>query len=70
MSETGAQTDGTGDWPGLAVGRYERSTGGDAAVVYEFEDTAVVVPSTTDADAERAHWTVDGTLRVTTSERD
>lgn len=62
--------DETTTWPDLAIGLYDRLTGRNAEITYEFEDLEVDVPSGTGEDAEHAHWRVDGTLRVTTSEQD
>jgi hypothetical protein len=45
-------------------------TGRGAEIVYEFEDMTVDVPSKVGDDAEHAHWGVDGTLRITTRERE
>ena len=62
--------DETTTWPELAIGLYDRLTGRGAEITYEFEDMAIEVPSGTGDDAEHARWRVDGTLRVTTRERD
>lgn len=62
--------DETTTWPDLAIGLYDRLTGRNAEITYEFEDLEVDVPSGTGDEAEHAHWRVDGTLRVTTSEQD
>jgi len=64
------QTEETSTWPELAIGLYDRLTGRGAEIVYEFEDMAVDVPSKVGDDAEHAHWRVDGTLRITTKERE
>ena len=60
----------TSTWPELAIGLYDRLTGRGAEIVYEFEDMAVDVPSEVGDDAEHAHWRLDGTLRITTRERE
>jgi hypothetical protein len=62
--------DETTTWPDLAIGLYDRLTGRNAEIVYEFEDMNVDVPSGTGDDVEHAHWRLDGTVRVTTRERD
>ena len=62
--------DETTTWPDLAIGLYDRLTGRNAEITYEFEDLEVDVPSGTGDDAEHAHWRVDGTVRVTTREQD
>ncbi|MEF8773946.1 MAG: hypothetical protein V5A23_06815 [Halobacteriales archaeon] len=60
----------TTTWPELAMGLYDRLTGRGAEITYEFEEMAVAVPSTTGEDAEHARWEVDGTVRITTEERE
>ncbi|ACV48213.1 MULTISPECIES: hypothetical protein [Halomicrobium] len=62
--------DETTTWPDLAISLYDRLTGRNAEITYEFEDMEVDVPSGTGDDADHAHWRVDGTLRVTTREQD
>ncbi|MFC6823968.1 hypothetical protein [Halopelagius fulvigenes] len=58
----------TTTWPELAVGLYDRLTGRGAQITYEFEDMSVDVPSETGDDAEYAHWELDGTIKIRTSE--
>ena len=60
----------TTTWPDLAISLYDRLTGRGAEIVYEFEDMEVDVPSGTGENAEHAHWRLDGSVRVTTRERD
>ena len=43
-------------------------TGKGAAINYELVDMVVEVPRETGADAPRAVWRLNGTLRITTSE--
>ena len=43
-------------------------TGKGAAINYEFVDMAVEVPRETGAEAPRAVWKLNGTLRITTAE--
>lgn len=43
-------------------------TGKGAAINYEFVDMKVGVPRSTGEDASRAIWSLNGTLRITTSE--
>ena len=45
-------------------------TGKGAAINYQFVDMVVEVPRETGAEAPRAVWRLDGTLRITTSEDD
>lgn len=57
-------------WPELAISLYDRLTGRNAEITYRFDDLEIDVPSGTGADAEHAHWRVDGTVHVTTRERE
>ena len=43
-------------------------TGKGAAINYEFVDMIVEVPRETGAEAPRATWRLNGTLRITTAE--
>ncbi|AXT84936.1 hypothetical protein C6I20_06865 [Aeromicrobium sp. A1-2] len=56
------------DWSDLGREVWDYLTGKGAAVSYEFIDMAVEVPRDTGADAPRAIWKLDGTLRITTSD--
>jgi hypothetical protein len=69
MSDSDAP-DETTTWPELAIGLYDRLTGRNAEITYEFEDMEVDVPSTTGEEPAYAYWRVDGTLTITTSENE
>lgn len=58
--------EGTTTWPDLAIGLYDRLTGRDAEIRYDFEDMEVSVPSAAGNGADHARWRLNGTLRVTT----
>lgn len=58
----------TNTWPDLAIGLYDRLTGRNAEIAYQFENMSIDVPSGTGADAKHANWKLDGTLRITTNE--
>ncbi len=60
----------TSTWPELAVGLYDKLTGRGAEITYEFEEMAVDVPSKVGDDAEHARWRLDGTLKISTRERE
>lgn len=64
------RVDETQTWPELAIGLYDRLTGRNAEIEYTFEDMEVHVPSKVGEDADHAQWYVDGTVRITTSERE
>jgi hypothetical protein len=57
---------GTTNWPELAIGLYDRLTGRQAEIAYEFDNFSVDIPSSTSADAEHANWKMNGTLRIST----
>lgn len=68
MSE--GEPDETTTWPDLAIGLYDRLTGRNAEIIYEFDDLEVEVPSGTGDDVEHANWELDGTVTITTRERE
>jgi len=61
-------TEQTTNWPDLAIGLYDRLTGRNAEIAYEFVDLKVHVPSGTGADAEHAKWVLNGTMKIRTGE--
>ena len=69
-SEIADRVDETTNWPELAIGLYDRLTGRGAEIEYEFEEMEVQVPSKVGEDADHAHWQVDGTVRITTREKE
>lgn len=56
------------DWTDLGREMWSFLTGRQAAINYTFQDMAVEVPRDTGADAPRATWKLNGTLRITTSD--
>ena len=54
------------DWTDLGKEMWSYLTGKGAAIDYTFVDMAVEVPRDTGADAPRATWKLNGTLRITT----
>lgn len=64
MAENGHTT----TWPELAIGLYDRLTGRNAEIVYDFEDFHLKVPSGTGSSAEHAEWVMSGALRVHTND--
>ena len=58
----------TTNWPDLAIGLYERLTGRNAEISYEFDNFELHVPSSASEDASHAQWKMNGTLRVSTRE--
>ncbi|MCC5822103.1 MAG: hypothetical protein LAT64_13300 [Phycisphaerales bacterium] len=60
------QNEHTKTWPDLAIGLYDRLTGRNAEITYDFDNMTVGVPSGTGNGAERAEWTLNGTMRIRT----
>ena len=59
-------SDQTKNWPDLAMGLYDRLTGSNAEIAYEFVDMHVKIPSGTGSTVEHAEWIFTGTLKVST----
>jgi len=53
-------------WPELAHQLYERLTGANAEITYDFENMEIEAPSRTGRDAERATWKLNGVLKIRT----
>lgn len=60
--------DHTTNWPDLAIGLYDRLTGRNAEITYEFSDMKVQIPSGTGAQADHAQWVLDGTMKIRTAD--
>lgn len=58
----------TKNWPDLAIGLYDRLTGRNAEISYEFDQLKVKVPSGTGQQAEHADWELSGSLTVRTQD--
>jgi len=56
----------TTSWPDLAIGLYDRLTGRNAEIIYEFADLRVKIPSGTGPSAEHAEWVLTGTMKIRT----
>ncbi|MBL9165970.1 MAG: hypothetical protein JNL18_24830 [Planctomycetaceae bacterium] len=61
--------DHTTNWPDLAMGLYERLTGKNAEISYEFVDMHIKIPSGTGPQAEHAEWVLSGTMKIRTSDQ-
>jgi hypothetical protein len=61
-----SDTNHTQSWPDLAIGLYDRLTGRNAEITYEFDNLNVAVPSGTGPSAEHARWELNGTMRIRT----
>ena len=60
----------THTWPDLAIGLYDKLTGRNAEITYDFRDMDVHIPSSTGEDAKHAHWKLNGVLVIRTREVD
>lgn len=59
----------TNTWPELAAGLYDALTGRNAEICYEFENMHVHVPASTGGDdVKQAHWTLNGIVKIRTSD--
>lgn len=56
-------------WPDLAIGLYDKLTGRNAEITYEFENLEVHIPSSVTGDAQHAKWKLDGKVKIHTRER-
>ena len=56
----------TTTWPDLAIGLYDKLTGRNAEITYEFDNFELHVPSGASNDAKHAPWKMNGTLRIST----
>ena len=57
-------------WVDLGESMWSYLTGKEAAINYEFIDMEIGVPRDTSNSAPAASWKLNGTLRITTSDRD
>ena len=67
---TGIATKDVVDWTDLGKEMWSYLTGKGAAIDYTFVDMSVEVPRDTGPAAPRATWRLNGTLRITTTDRD
>lgn len=58
----------TTNWPDLAIGMYDRLTGRNAEITYDFDDMHIKIPSGTGSAAEHAEWVLSGTIKVRTQD--
>lgn len=56
----------TKTWPDLAIGLYDRLTGREAEITYEFQDFELYIPSSASPDATHAKWRMNGVLKIRT----
>ena len=58
----------TKTWPELAIGLYDKLTGRNAEITYEFDNFDLYVPSKAGEGEELAHWKMNGKLRIRTTD--
>ena len=56
----------TRTWPELAIGLYDRLTGRQAEITYDFDNFEVMIPSSAGADATHAKWKMNGIIKIRT----
>jgi hypothetical protein len=59
----------TQTWPDLAIGLYDKLTGRNAEITYDFDELEIGVPSSTSPDATRASWKLNGSLKIRTRDQ-
>ena len=55
---------GTTSWPDLAIGLYDKLTGRNAEITYEFNNLEVSVPSSASEGAQQATWKLIGIVKI------
>ena len=58
----------TQTWPDLAIGLYDKLTGRNAEITYEFHGLEIAVPSSASSNAQHAIWRVSGTMKIRTKD--
>ena len=67
MADTPSAEQQTQTWPELAIGLYDKLTGRNAEIEYDFgDDFQVQVPSGTGPQATHATWKMSGKLTIRT----
>lgn len=54
-------------WPDLAISLYDKLTGRNARINYDFKEFVIGVPKRVGSE-EKTEWTLNGQLSITTSE--
>ena len=58
----------TQSWPDLAIGLYDKLTGRNAEITYEFDNMEIMVPSSTGSEATHAKWNLSGSVKIRTKD--
>ncbi len=61
------EAENTQSWPDLAIGLYDKLTGRNAQINYNFSDLVIGVPKKVGSN-EKTEWTLNGQLSITTTE--
>jgi hypothetical protein len=56
------------EWPDLAISLYDKLTGRNAEIIYEFENMEISVPAAVNENAKVAPWKLNGILRIRTKD--
>jgi len=56
----------TQNWPDLAIGLYDKLTGRNAEITYEFDN--MEIPSSTGSEATQAKWNLNGSVKIRTKD--
>ena len=56
----------TQSWPDLAIGLYDKLTGRNAEITYEFDN--MEIPSSTGSEATQAKWNLNGSVKIRTKD--
>jgi len=67
---SGIQSKQVVDWTDLGKEMWSYLTGQGAVIDYSFVDMTIEVPRDTGPEAPRATWRLNGTLRISTRDRD
>lgn len=59
---------GTTTWPDLAISLYDKLTGRNAEITYEFNNLEVSVPSGASESAQHAKWKLNGVVKIRTKD--
>tara|TARA_E500000305_G_C3972443_1_gene212627 strand:- start:421 stop:786 length:366 start_codon:yes stop_codon:yes gene_type:complete len=58
----------TRNWPDLAIGLYDKLTGRNAEICYEFDQMEVSIPSAATENPAHALWKLNGKVKIRTSD--
>jgi hypothetical protein len=58
----------TTTWPDLGIALYDKLTGRNAEITYEFDGMEISVPSSASSEAAHANWKLNGTVKIRTRE--